>query len=203
MTKYIVISLLAGVAWGYFFVDPTSACQFEFISEWALILLLFTVGIELGLNKQLGKQVSTLPKVTLVVPFVIAGASIISGILVTPLIGLHPLEGAAVASGFGWYSLSGLLIAQSYDTALGTLAFISNVIRELIAIITIPVVARYFGHLSAVAPGGATAMDVTLPIISRNTNAQTTIAAVYSGTVLSLLVPLIVPLFIKWIQLFS
>ena len=45
-------------------------------------------------------------------------------------------------------------------------------------------------------------MDVTLPIISRNTDAQTTIAAFYSGTVLTLLVPIIVPLLIKWAQVF-
>lgn len=198
MTKYIVLALVAGILCGHFFVDPSHIPTVETGIEYALILLLFAVGLELGFNRNLGKQLRTLPKMSLILPFVIAITSIIGALVANLFIGLRPLEAAAVASGFGWYSLSGLLIAQSYDTALGTLAFLANVMRELIAIITIPWVAKNIGYFSAIAPGGATAMDVTLPLISRNTDAQTTIAAFYSGTVLSLLVPIVVPLLIKW-----
>ncbi len=201
MTKFIVSALLAGGFVGYLFVDPSHVANFETALEWALILLLLTVGIDLGSNKNLGKQLRALPKVSLFIPFVIALASIFGAILANLFIGLHPLEAAAVAGGFGWYSLSGILISQSYHTSLGTLAFLTNVIRELIAMITIPWVAKHFGYLSAVAPGGATAMDVTLPLISKNTDDRTTLVAFYSGTVLSLLVPIVVPLLIKWAQL--
>lgn len=202
MTKYLVLTLILGILCGHFFVDPILIPRFEMALEWALLLLLFAVGVELGSTKHLGRQLRSMPRAVLLLPFVIALASVLSAVIVNLFIGLHPIEAAAVASGFGWYSLSGLLIAQSYDTALGTLAFLANVMRELIAIVIIPFVARRFGYLSAVAPGGATAMDVTLPIISRNTDAQTTIAAFYSGTVLTLLVPIIVPLLIKWAQVF-
>lgn len=203
MTKYLVLTLILGILCGHFFVDPILIPTFEAALEWALLLLLFAVGLELGFTKNLGKQLRSMPKVVLLLPFVIALASMAGAVLVTVIIGLHPIEAAAVASGFGWYSLSGLLIAQSYDTALGTLAFLANVMRELIAIVITPFVAKRFGYLSAVAPGGATAMDVTLPVISRNTDAQTTIAAFYSGTVLTLLVPVLVPLLIKWAQFFQ
>jgi|GEM_PF-6736280 len=40
-------------------------------------------------------------------------------------------------------------------------------------------------------------MDTTLPLISKATNADTTIIAMVSGTALSALVPLLVPLLIK------
>lgn len=203
MTRYIVLALIVGILFGNFFVAPSLIPSFEIALEWALTLLLFTVGFELGFNKDIGKQLRTLPKISLLLPFVIAIASIASGMLVTTFIELKPIEGAAVASGFGWYSLSGLLIAQSYSTSLGTLAFLTNIMRELIAIVTIPLVAKHLGYLSAIAPGGATAMDVTLPLISRNTDAQTTLAAVYSGTILSLLVPVIVPLLVRLAQLLS
>jgi len=67
----------------------------------------------------------------------------------------------------------------------------------------IPLIARTAGRLAAVAPGGATAMDVTLPIISQSTDAQTTLVAFYSGTVLSALVPVVVPLIIQLIEHFA
>lgn len=184
-------------------MDPVHVPKLETVLELALVFLLFTVGLKLGFNKDLGAQLVTLPKLSLLIPFLVAAASLGSAMMLAPIIGLHPLEGAAVAGGFGWYSLSGLLIAQSYDTALGTLAFLANIMRELTAIVAIPFVAKYLGNLSAVAPGGATAMDVTLPLISRNTDVQTTLVAVYSGTILSLLVPIVVPLLIRWAQLLA
>ncbi|HBG01783.1 MAG TPA: hypothetical protein DDW87_09455, partial [Firmicutes bacterium] len=78
-------------------------------------------------------------------------------------------------------------IAQTYDVTLGALALLTNVFREVFAILLIPLIAKNIGKLPAVAPGGATTMDVTLPIIAQNTDAQTTLIAFYSGTVLSAL----------------
>ena len=78
----------------------------------------------------------------------------------------------------------------------GALAFLTNVSRELIAFMLIPVLAAKLGHLVAVSPGGATTMDTTLPLIAKTTDADTTVIAVVNGTILSSMVPFLVPVLI-------
>ena len=99
----------------------------------------------------------------------------------------------------GWYS-PGVLILKP-TTCPWSFGFPCNVFREIIAIVLIPIVAARLGHLPAVAPGGATTMDVTLPIISKHTSAQVTLIAFYSGVTLTLLVPVILPLILRWAAL--
>jgi uncharacterized membrane protein YbjE (DUF340 family) len=69
--------------------------------------------------------------------------------------------------------------------------------REAISFILIPLVAVKIGRLAAVAPGGATTMDTTLPLIAKATDAYTTVIALINGTTLSAMVPLLVPLLIN------
>jgi len=130
----------------------------------------------------------------------VAAGSLIGAVALGLLGGVVPGEAALVGAGFGWYSLSAVLIAQGYDLTLGTLALLTNVFREFLAILLIPAVARRLGKAAAVAPGGATAMDVTLPIIAAHTDSQTAILAFYSGTVLSALVPVVIPFILQLLQ---
>jgi uncharacterized membrane protein YbjE (DUF340 family) len=203
MTLKIVGAMAMGAICGHFFVDPAYLPYFESAADWGLRLLIFTVGLDLGSNENLGRQVKTLPKTALAIPFLIAVGSIIGAVGVNLILDSHPLEAAAVGGGFGWYSLSAVLIAQTYDVTLGALAFLTNIFREVLAIISIPWIAAKLGYLPAIAPGGATAMDVTLPIISQSTDQQTTLVAFYSGTVLTLMVPVLVPFLLKLARLFT
>ena len=60
----------------------------------------------------------------------------------------------------------------------------------------LPFVVKYFGSLAAVAPGGATTMDVTLPLVKESGGEAVVIPAFISGAVLSILVPILVPFFL-------
>lgn len=199
MTGQILGSLAAGILCGLVLKIENGALLGS-LTSWALAALLFTIGFSLGEDRELWSKVRGLPKISLGVPFLIAAGSISGAALVGWLCGLSPGEGALVGAGFGWYSFSGVLIAQSFDVSLGTLALLTNVFRESLALVLTPIVAKRLGKTAAVAPGGATAMDVTLPIIAANTDGQTAILAIYSGTVLSALVPVIIPLLIQMLQ---
>lgn len=108
----------------------------------------------------------------------------------------HANQASAVGAGFGWYSLSGVILSNIYSVETRALAFMTNIIRELISFILIPILAVRIGNLAAVAPGGATTMDTTLPLIARATDADTAVIALVNGTTLSVMVPLLVPLLI-------
>ena len=162
----------------------------------ALCLLLFGVGLSLGRDRHLFSSMRSLGRVVLVVPVGVAAGSIIGASLAGFVLGLPLNESAAIGAGFGWYSLSAVLISRVYAVEVGALAFLSNVLRELVALAIIPWIAVRFGYLAAVAPGGATAMDVTLPIIAKSTDSKTTLVAFVTGVLLSLAVPVLVPLLI-------
>lgn len=199
MTWKILTSLAAGVLYGLV-LQVQNGELLGLVSDLALAALLFTVGFSLGEDRDLWKKVKGLPRISLAVPFLVALGSILGAVFAGLLCSIEPGEAALVGAGFGWYSLSAVLIAQSYDLTLGTLALLTNIFREILAILLIPTVAERLGKAAAVAPGGATAMDVTLPIVAANTDAQTAILAFYSGTVLSILVPIVIPFLVQLLQ---
>ena len=90
------------------------------------------------------------------------------------------------------------MITELYNIELGTVGFLSNVIREISAFIMIPLVARV-SYLAAIGPGGATTMDSTLPVISRFTNPETSVIAFFGGFMLSFVPPVLIPLFLGWV----
>jgi uncharacterized membrane protein YbjE (DUF340 family) len=102
-------------------------------------------------------------------------------------------EAMAVGAGFGWYSLSAVLITKIHSVELGSVAFLTNVFRELLTIISLPFVVKYIGKIPSIGPGGATTMDVTLPLIKKVAGEEIAVPAFISGVVLSSLVPILVP----------
>ncbi|HHT68762.1 MAG TPA: lysine exporter LysO family protein [Firmicutes bacterium] len=200
MTLRILSSLALGILAGLFLLPQSIIGLIGPVADISLAILLFTVGFELGQDAKLGQKIRDLPKVYLTVPFLIAIGSIVGSIIAGAAIRMSIGDASLVGAGFGWYSLSAVIITQNYDVTLGALALLTNVFREVLAMLLIPTIAKRIGFLPAVAPGGATTMDVTLPLVAQNTDAQTTLIAFYSGTVLSTLVPIVVPLIIALLQ---
>jgi uncharacterized membrane protein YbjE (DUF340 family) len=78
---------------------------------------------------------------------------------------------------------------------LGTVALLSNIMRELAALLLAPLLVRYFGKLAPIAVGGATTMDTTFPVIVKFSGKEFAVIAVFHGFVLDVSVPVLVTLF--------
>ena len=63
-----------------------------------------------------------------------------------------------------------------------TISFLSNVFREVLTFLLVPVLAGRNVY-TAIAPAGATAMDTTLPLLSKYTDSKTAILAFVSGVI--------------------
>jgi uncharacterized membrane protein YbjE (DUF340 family) len=107
---------------------------------------------------------------------------------------MRPGAAMSLASGFGWYSLSGVILTRLDSPGLGAVSFLSNMLRESMALVLIPVLARTRFPLLAVGAGGATSMDVCLSITYRSLGGESIPLCMASGGILSFLVPLLVPL---------
>lgn len=193
MSLKILFSVTSGIGVGYLLSFKGLILDFDPIVDLGLILLLLFVGMDIGQNKDLFSMIKRLGLWVFLIPLAIIIGSIVGGILGGYLLGLSYNEGGAIGAGLGWYSLSAMILSP-YSTELSTLAFLSNVIREILALIIIPIVAKYIGNLETIGPSGATAMDTCLPVISESTDSETTIIAFITGVVCTVSVPIIVPL---------
>ena len=165
----------------------------------ALYCLMFLVGVGIGADKKSWSVIHKMKLKIFLVPLGIisgtfAGAAIAS--LLLPELKLK--EVLAVGSGFGYYSLSSLLITEMAGESLGVIALISNIMREMFTLLATPLLVMYFGKLAGISAGGATSMDTTLPVITRFSGKEWSIISVFSGIVLTLLVPFIVTLVLKY-----
>ena len=183
--------VFGGIACGY--LGKAWASHVDELVTGLLYVLLFLVGCQLRQgNYRLRKLF--LNGQGLIIAGVTIFTTLLGGWLGSLLLGLDWYHGLAVVSGFGWYSLSGILITGLGDPVLGTTAFLLDLGREIIALSLIPLLARINSHMS-VGYSGATAMDFTLPILGKFHGAQIIPVCIASGFIMSILAPILIPLF--------
>jgi len=158
-----------------------------------LMLLVFVVGVDVGgEEKILSKMKSNLGKMFIQSFLTIVG-SLLGATFVILMTDLTLKESVGAAAGLGWYSLSGIMITNLYSPMLGAISFTSNVLRELISILLIPLLSR-LTSLGAISAAGATSMDTLLGLISKYTTKEETLIAFGQGIIITALVPLLITL---------
>lgn len=195
MTKWILVSVVLGFISGANFLPEIFIEMSGPLLIVGLSLLLFFVGIDLGIE---GTVIESFKKVgwrVLIFPFAIIIGTLVFAFLVSLFLPITAKESMAVSAGFGWYTLAPIILAE-YSAEISALSFLYNVMREMFGIILIPVVAKYIGFIEATSLPGAASMDVCLPIVEKATAPNITIYSFVSGVALSIAVPILVPLII-------
>lgn len=113
--------------------------------------MMFFVGIGLGFDiKSLIRPWKKYKAKILLIPLAtIAGTILFSGAVSIVLPHTDLRETIAIGSGFGYYSLSAIFLDKLAGSDIGMMALISNLARELLALLTIPFLARFCGKLSS------------------------------------------------------
>ncbi|UTV26781.1 lysine exporter LysO family protein [Photobacterium atrarenae] len=181
----LLVGLLSGIELGW--VDQAS--------EIILLLLLFLIGIQLRNSGMTLRQI-LLNKKGMTIALVIVLTSLPGGVIAAAILGIPVTHGLAMASGFGWYSLAGILMGDGLGPIFGGAAFLNELLRELVALTLIPImISRY--PSTAIGYAGATAMDFTLPVIQNSGGIRCVPIAIVSGFILSLLVPFLMLFFLS------
>ncbi|MEG0068168.1 lysine exporter LysO family protein [Cetobacterium sp.] len=196
----ISISIFVGVILGLFFKSPFIGANSDTLIDIGLCLLLFFVGIDIGDNSSVFKDLKKYGKKIWFLPISTIIGSLFGGFIGSFILPISLGESLAISSGLGWYSLSAIELSK-ISAELGSVAFLSNVFREVIAILTIPFVAKSFGSFESVSVAGATAMDTLLPVINKSNTSDISIIAFFSGVVLTSSVPILVPLIVNMFNL--
>ncbi|MBN2898592.1 MAG: lysine exporter LysO family protein [Clostridia bacterium] len=194
-TILVFASVLGGIVAGMFIVPEAIITDIDSISTLLLGLLLFSVGIDIGSNKNALSGIKEKAKMVITIVSAVVVGSIVGGLVMTYLYKDSINTSLAITAGYGWYSLSGILLKNLANAEVGAIAFLTNVFREVLAFILIPIMATKFDKETAIPPAGATAMDTCLPLISRVTSPDVAVVSFLCGVILSSLVPVMVPFF--------
>ena len=167
------------------------------VSMYILYALMLQVGISIGSNKNLKAIISHLHPKMLLIPLLF---SALASILLSQW---SVFDCMAVGSGFAYYSLSSILITQFKEptigiqlaTELGTIALLTNIFREMMALLGTPLIKKYFGKLAPISAAGVNSMDVLLPSISRYSGKEMIPIAILHGILIDISVPVFVSFF--------
>jgi uncharacterized membrane protein YbjE (DUF340 family) len=192
----IIISFfILGTLCGLFDVLPFQLAETD-VSYYALCGLMFCVGISVGNDPQtlqnfrkLNPRLIFLPVMTIL--GTLAGSAVVSLILSQRSV----TDCLAIGSGFGYYSLSSIFITEYRGAEMGTIALLANISREILTLLSAPLLVRWFGNLAPISAGGATTMDTTLPIITQTAGQQFVVISIFHGFVVDFSVPFLVTLF--------
>lgn len=200
MTIMVILAVLIGGLIAYFLSQGTISDfeKFDHIMGLmitiGLCILLFFVGLDMGLEGTVFTQIKTVGFRVLVIPVAVIGGSLLGAVVCGIILPLSMKEALAIGSGLGWYSLApGIIIDHGFVVA-SAISFLHNIMREVLSFVLIPVVAKKIGYIETIALPGAAAMDVCLPIVERQTRSDIAIFSFVSGLVASFVVPVLVPL---------
>ena len=98
------------------------------------------------------------------------------------------------AAPMGWQTLGGPMVQDLRGPRLGNLAFLTNMIRDIVSLLMIPLISRGRQAWLGVTPGGVSTMDVLLPGILKASGPQCLFQAVWVGGSCSLWAPFLIHL---------
>lgn len=172
-----------------------SNLQIAFNSWYLLLMFIFLIGIELAFTQFDRSWLSW--KVLLVPAAAFVGsclAAIVNYLILSNHFNLNEIM--ALAQGYGWYSMSGILFTELHSARLGGIALLTDLFREIFAILLMYCLGWRFPR-SAISSAGATSMDVTLAMVKQSCGTHYVPHAMMSGLILSLLAPLLISLFLN------
>lgn len=189
---FTVLALVFGVLYGISGADSVLIFVLSQNTNLILYALMFSVGISVGMQKGIFGKIKEYHIRVFIIPAGIILGSVLGGGLCS-LIFRMPVEyGTAIASGMGWYSLAGASIGRLGGAELGSIAFLSNLMREIFSFVLIPLIALKLNYYTCIAPAGATSEDTTLPVMLKYTNEETVVLSVLNGMICSFFVPILI-----------
>lgn len=186
-SKYIMFLIL-----GYIIgeiIDINATQQINSIVYILLLALLFIIGALLRLENiniiEIFKN-----KYAMMIVILIVLASILSGIIMNFITGIPFKQSIMISSGLGWYSLSMVLNTSYLGEYYGIVTFLIDFIRELVVLITIPLLRKYLS-VELVGYSANTAMDFCLPVIRNNYGNKVVPLAISIGLIFTIITPIL------------
>lgn len=186
-SKYMIFIVIGYVLGEILDIDLTH--QVEDVIYILLLSLLFIVGLLLRLENISITEVCK-KKSALIIVILLVVTSILSGIIMSSIVGIPTKQSIMISSGLGWYSLSMVLNTDYLGQYYGMITFLIDFIRELVVLIAIPLLRKTLS-VELVGYSANTAMDFCLPVIRNNYGNKVVPLAISIGLMLTFITPLL------------
>lgn len=195
MVYIALISAAIGIAAGQFLFSGEIHGVLGMAADYTLYLLMFSVGVSVGMNESVLEKLKNYSFSILLIPIGTAIASVLGGFACGLIFDMRLVDSLSVGAAMGWYSLSGVMLEALSGAEVGTISFMSSLMREFLAFMLIPVLVKYLNPYCAIAAAGATSEDTTLPMLIRYTSEEFIVISVINGMLCSIAVPLLINFF--------
>lgn len=187
LTSMVLLGFIIG-----FVIKPWFILYFS-ASTYILVALIFFVGVQLR-NNGITLRAVLFNKRGLITGTIFAVTSLLGGIIAASILTLPITQGLAISSGFGWYSLSSVIINNAWGPIFSSIAFLNDLSREIISLFMIPLFMQNY-RSTAVGMSGATSLDCSLPIIQRSGGIEVVPLAISFGFITNILPPILLVFF--------
>lgn len=184
--------ILAGILAGWLLLGGHEAAWLDTALTVSLVFLYTGVGVSLASNKSVFGYIRKLGLRILFLPLAIFLGCMLGGFLAGLVLGVPTAWAVTSASGMGYYSLTGAFMTETWGIEAGTYGFIVNVSRDVFTVLQLPVLIR-ISKGSPIASGAAGCMDTMLVPVSRYVGPELSLVALISGTILTFVVPVWLP----------
>ncbi len=189
----LLVCFFFGIIIGYLQIMPSNLIELN-LAHWTVLFMLFTVGIGMGTNARAWHIIRELKGRILLIPLGILIGTTIGGIASWLILKDIAFKDAlAIVLGLGYYSLSSMLITQYSNPDIGSLALLVNMVRELVTLLFAPILVKIAGGLGPLSVAAASS-EACVPIIAKTSGERNAILAIFSGTILTALVPILLTL---------
>jgi uncharacterized membrane protein YbjE (DUF340 family) len=194
-------SIVAGVLAGMFLMPPDLTYILDYSLIGSLIVLYAGVGVSQGANKEVFRYVRILGLRILFLPAGIFVGSVAGGLIAGLLLDVPLYIPVLSASGMSFYSITGAYMSQVYGIEIGTYGFIVNVMREFFTVLLLPLLIK-ISKGSPIAGGASGNMDTMLAPVTKFVGTELGLVTLFTGTVLTFLVPIVLPVFYNIFNMF-
>ena len=174
----ITACLIAGVLGGRYWVSMPSNLPSVLFSL-SLVIICISIGVTIRGSLQFLTRTKKLWLYAMV-PVMVTIGSVGGGLLAGLITGLDPVDSAAIGGTMVFYSFASVIITHQSGVDIGLLALLSNILREILTFAAAPFLTRFLSYRHS-GIGGASTMDVTLPVIKHSLRKNTPSLGIFIG----------------------
>ena len=186
-------AIILGLVLGIFVFPDISERTLDVLLTISLILLYTGAGVSLASNKVAFLYVKKLGLRILLLPLAIFTGGLVSGFLMSKLLGVDLCWSVTASSTMGYYSLPGAFMTEAYGVEAGVYGFMVNIFRDIFTVSLMPLLKR-ISKGAPIASGAGGCMDSMFIPVTHAVGPELGIAGLIVGTIITIFVPFWLPL---------
>lgn len=187
------LAIILGLLLGIFVFPDIKESTLDLLLAISLIFLYTGAGVSLATNKIAFLYIRKLGLRILLIPLAIFVGGLISGFIMSKLLGVDLCWSVTASSTMGYYSLPGAFMTEAYGVEAGIYGFMVNIFRDICTVTFMPILKR-ISKGSPIASGAGGCMDSMFIPVTRAVGPELGIAGLITGTIITIFVPFWLPL---------